>query len=322
MDKSAIKILNNVAKTEKHLQKASTVCLCPTCAENAIRSHSQQKRGGLSYIAENGHVMGVRRQVAGPLYRSSPESPPVSEIGPIGIQDASTFWGYCNEHDTKLFEEIECQPLQAGNANQVFALHLRALSYEIKAKYDQLEIYKQIPAFSSEVKVREHLLDADSEWHWNLLWRDDKLTKFRSDFLWEWRVIQKNIGVSMAAMLPPLPAVFEDRYMTAHMNGVGEYDVPRPAFSLSVVPANNETHLVMCWHKNDSDFVARWRNEFLTQDDKQLACFLNKCIFTMSEDYFLRPSLWDSLSKSIQEVVRKRLLPCSETYGIPNVIVL
>ena len=322
MNEFSLKIIDRVSRTEKHLRKSPTECLYPTCSNKAIRSHSQQKQGSLSYIAEKGHVIGVSKQVAAPLYHATPYSPPPPRIDKIGLRDASTFWGYCNEHDAELFECIEKKPLQKGMIDQVFAIHLRALSHEMQAKRAQLEIAKQLPFYGEEVKIRKHLLDADLKWHWDLLWRDDKLTVFEDEFLYEWRVIPGNVGVTVTTMIPPLTATHEDRYMTAHKDINGVYDVARPAFSFSIIITNTETHIIMCWHKDNSDFVSSWRKEFLAADNKQLATFLNKCVFVMSEDYYVRPSLWDSLSQSVKELVSLSLYPSVGTAAIPNVITL
>jgi len=332
MDSGAFQILNRIARVEKHLRKCSTKCLCPTCKNPAIRSHAVQKNGWLSSISENGHVMGVPRQIAANLYQSSPDNPPVSKIERIGLNEASTFWGYCNSHDTQLFDCIERQPLCKNNTAQAMALHLRAMSFERVAKRSQLEIYRCLSEshrdpimrefLKNEVCIREQMFDADLRYRWNLFWSDNNVAQFSREFSFRWVVIPKNIGVASVAMIPPMSAVMEDRYMTAHKHEDGTYDVGRPSFSLSVIPDGQDTHVVMCWHNDDGDYIAAWRNELCSGDSPRMSQFLNRCIFEKSEDYYLRPSFWCSLTNEVREDVIRSLTPHSGVYEPPAVVVL
>ena len=107
MDKGNLALLESVARVEKRLKHKATTCLYPGCQSPSIRSHSQHKAGSLSRIAENGHVMGVSRHIAASLYDATPECFPLPRIDYIGVREASTFWGYCNRHDTELFDCLE-----------------------------------------------------------------------------------------------------------------------------------------------------------------------------------------------------------------------
>lgn len=322
MNAQALQTLNVVADVEKHLRKKPTGCLCPSCTRKAIRSHSLQRNGWLSAIAEKGHVVGVCRQIAANLYQASPASPPPPRIDRIGLVEASTFWGYCNQHDTELFECIERHPLQKGNVEQLFALHLRALSYERVAKRNQLELFRNLPEMAGEVIIQGQMFRSDSKLRWDEFWHEDKYRLFEKDYSYEWILIPKNIGVASVTMIPPLSALVEDRYMTAHRCDDGTYNVARPAFSLSVIPEDQNTHVVMCWHNDDGDLVAPWRRSLCTDDNQSLSHFLNKCIFAKSEDYYLRPSLWETLSKENKENLRWLLEFCGDVDAIPAIVVI
>ncbi len=332
MTTESFQILNRVARVEKHLRKCSTECLCPSCKESAIRSHAVQKNGWLSNIAENKHVMGVQRQIAAPLFKSSPESPPEPTIVRIGLNEASTFWGYCNVHDTQLFDCIERQPFCKDNINQVMAFHLRAMSFERVAKQSQQEIFSCLAeshgnalcseSMKSEVSIHEQMFEADSRYRWDLFWSDNKDERFKNEYSFRWIVIPKNIGVASVTMIPPMSAIMENRYMTAHKHKDGSYDVGRPSFSLSLIPYGQETHVVMCWHNDDTDFVAPWVHDLCTSSGTALATVLNKCIFVKSEDFYVRPSLWDSLDDRVRDLVRENLCPSSSDLEIPNVITI
>lgn len=330
MNKYKLEFLSRIERVEKRQREKSPECLCPDCRASAIRSHSQPRGRSLSHIAENGHVIGICRRIASTLYGATSKFPPNPSIVKIGVREASTFWGYCNKHDTELFNCLETKELRKDDIGQVFAMHLRALSFEYKAQLKCSEILSQVPAeelrqifgVENEIMIRENLFKADSTYRWNLMWRDDKLAKFPNDFSYEWVVIPEDVGVAAVAMIPPLSPIQENRYMMAHRHADGSYEVARPAFSLSVMPTRFATHIVMCWHRDDTDYVAPWRHDLCTDDKTHLAEFLNRCIFTKSEDFYIRPSLWNSLPASVKELVGKNLLPNLVEYEVPNVIVL
>src|SRR5579872_5881708 len=84
-------------------------CLEPSmqCSEPAIRAHSIQNRQTIALLEQDNHVLAWQ--------------PRFSQAGPdialrrIGRNDASTFAGFCNEHDTELFRPLDTKPLDAAD---------------------------------------------------------------------------------------------------------------------------------------------------------------------------------------------------------------
>ena len=77
--------------------KKKQTCIVRSCNNKSIeRSHTIQKSGSIKIISENGHVLTPKlNSVTGEM-----------ELVQIGINEASTFPGYCSEHE-KLFEGFE-----------------------------------------------------------------------------------------------------------------------------------------------------------------------------------------------------------------------
>ena len=105
-------------------------CLHPeaphNCSGNIIKAHTVQKSGGLTKIAENGHV----------LTPDSSSDP--TKMKKIGIKKASTFTGFCKFHDEILFAPIEKHPLQL-NRRHAFLLAFRGTSKELFLKRRTVE---------------------------------------------------------------------------------------------------------------------------------------------------------------------------------------
>ena len=93
-----------------------------------VRAHTVQRRGGLAAIAENGHVISVKSAMQDLVKNGGAFVPRT-----VGVRNASTFMGFCAEHDNSMFEPVEKQSF-ALTPQSCFLLGFRALSYELFAK--------------------------------------------------------------------------------------------------------------------------------------------------------------------------------------------
>jgi len=114
---------------ERSSVDATAECLHPTkCPNIPISSHTIQKSVGLRAIAKNNHVMTFMAGMNG-LNRNHGKLKATRK----GIQSASTFPGFCEEHDGELFAPIEKKDWVNSKEN-AFLFSLRAVSYEVFSK--------------------------------------------------------------------------------------------------------------------------------------------------------------------------------------------
>ena len=108
-------------------------CVFPdhsSCSEKVIKAHSIQKNKILNHIAENGMV--ISSDMKKTLF--------TKEFEQIGINSASTFFGFCGYHDTKIFSEIENKDY-AGTIEQNFLYAYRACALEYVKKKKSVCFY-------------------------------------------------------------------------------------------------------------------------------------------------------------------------------------
>lgn len=121
--------MDSITKRNKEWTKSHT-CMYPYCNKKSIkRSHSIQRATSLKLISEKGYV----------LTPTLIERPDKLEyiMQPIGIKDASTFPGFCEEHE-KIFNSYEIDGIFKEDKDyklQVF----RAICREIAFKNNELE---------------------------------------------------------------------------------------------------------------------------------------------------------------------------------------
>lgn len=111
-------------------------CIFPdqsNCSKKVIKAHSIQKNKILNRIAENGMLISADAQNI--LF--------TKEFEKIGVRSASTFFGFCNYHDTNLFSEIENKE-HKGSIEQNFLHAYRACVLEYVKKKVSVCFYEKV----------------------------------------------------------------------------------------------------------------------------------------------------------------------------------
>ena len=133
------------------------------CSDKIVRSHTVQRNGGLSSIAEGkSRVLSVKTNLRAMIDHNG-NPPPVE----IGIGDASVFPGFCATHDDAIFKPIEGKNIGL-TANEALLFAYRAIAYERFTKAIQVAnapIQRQMdrgqPLHIQEaIQVRCHLTEA------------------------------------------------------------------------------------------------------------------------------------------------------------------
>jgi hypothetical protein len=106
------------------------VCLHPEapvgCSPKIINAHAVQRRGeGLQAIARGGKVYGVKLHPRFFLKRYMRLEPTL-----LGVNEASTFPGFCDQHDGPLFRALETRQFTA-TPEQLFLLNFRSIARQL-----------------------------------------------------------------------------------------------------------------------------------------------------------------------------------------------
>ena len=114
--------------------KSKKYCSVPedlkgNCSSKIINAHTVSKSSSLLEIADStNHVLGLKISLSS-IQKGNGNLRPEK----IGVNQASTFKGFCSEHDKQLFSCIEDYPFSAEH-EQLFALAYRSICKEIYAK--------------------------------------------------------------------------------------------------------------------------------------------------------------------------------------------
>jgi len=103
------------------------------CNSNIIKAHTIQRNGGLSRIAENGHVYSFFTDHTTMLKGGD------LSANLVGVNNASTFTGFCSFHDDATFKPIEKNSF-SPTEQHTFLLGYRAICKALFGKRAQLEM--------------------------------------------------------------------------------------------------------------------------------------------------------------------------------------
>ena len=116
------------------------MCLAPPswtneCDGQIVQAHTVSKSGSLGRIARKGHVYSLK-----PVLGTNNRSDRLSRFTPKlkGINQASTFSGFCARHDDLIFTPLEKHVFN-GSSEQCFLLGYRALARELYTKRAAVE---------------------------------------------------------------------------------------------------------------------------------------------------------------------------------------
>lgn len=147
------KIRSIIRKNELAAWSKKRKCFYPDCETNSIASHLLQKNGILNRIAHERHLyeLGI-----------DPFKPQTFYFNKIGINEAFTFPGFCNEHDTQIFKEIETGDIDFNNYRTQLLFSYRILANELRKK----EIL--IDWFTSNLKDKTLRSHITPDYFWRL----------------------------------------------------------------------------------------------------------------------------------------------------------
>jgi hypothetical protein len=113
----------------RNLQLPFNRCLAPEgdCSRPGISAHTVQNARTLELLQRDGHLKTFKQ-------RLDREGKLSLAIENVGRNYATTFEGFCSQHDTSLFLPIDTRPLDISSPEQLFLLAYRAVAREIHAQ--------------------------------------------------------------------------------------------------------------------------------------------------------------------------------------------
>lgn len=301
---------NEFTNALKRAQSGGT-CLAPTrdgaCENRVIRSHSIPRGASMKLIARDSHVMTLRPNLTPHQFDIVPRK--------AGINEATTFGGFCSTHDAQLFSSIEqaaCEPTQ----EQAWAFGFRPLAREMFARRAAMNLGPKIAdaqassppdAVASERWLFEGF-DEGQRQGWGDIVRAKKrydAARLREDYTGLRFVAIKFDDVpDVMCSVVTLPEVDFDGHKLSRP-GALRSKLPSP-LSFNLVGNGHGGIAIFCW-LDGNEAAAAFAASLTAVRAGDLANALVRYSFEFSENVVFDPDWWEHLSPALRRQLMWRV---------------
>ena len=276
-------------------------CVFPdqsSCSKNVIKAHSIQKNKILNYIAENGMV--ISADVQKTLF--------TKEFEEIGISSASTFFGFCNYHDTNIFSEIENKEY-AGSIEQNFLHAYRACALEyVKKKvsvcfYEKaMKKYKNNPYERMFYKKLNGALWGVKDYYSILEQLSNELIKPKDERNFD--IISSKVFHLSYESLLAVNACFSIEYDFQEnlINDLADTSKRPATIFLNIFPHAGKSFILFSWLSENWETYQSIVSKLETFTPPQIEIFFSNLIICHCENFFISPSKYSQMPKKVRRL--------------------
>lgn len=270
-----------------------------------IDAHSIQKNGTLSLIADNGHVYAISSNF-GDIKRSRGGVTYTKQ----GIDTVSTFRGFCEKHDSQVFEPIDTVSL-VPTQHQILLYAYRALCREVFVKENALILLEKQAERNRGQAALYELLDGmrrSTEFGLNNLLsqkrRYDEYLSARS-FSDIKSVIfctdQKPSVVFSGLFFPDFD------FLGRQMQDLSDHSNTLDLLTFSFVPMDQGWGILFAWLSESSSACVPFMKSLATRiyEDRKLGDHLFRLVILNCENMAMRPQWWESLAERARIAITK-----------------
>lgn len=276
-------------------------CLYLGCEGKAVNSHTISEKSSLKYISEDNELLCYEG-------RRSNDDSITPKITRVGLQHATTFKGYCEVHDEKLFKTIDLNGIKTKNdlilqiyRNISYSNYKCGISKVIDDFMDEKrfnylkEKFKQL----SDEELKKIINDyKDNKFKRNIALKEllDKYTKFvkklnneseklSDDKIFKLKELNMRIFFKKINMVIPV----------ALMNDLGFAAKGKiKNWFFSVIPDENSTNIIMV----ADNAYAKWAKNLWMKYTKNKIGILNlvEIVMMQSEQWCIKPSVIENMT--------------------------
>ncbi len=273
-----------------------------TECESLIKSaHALQNNRILNRVSEKGHVYTFSSEVTG--------GRPEANLKKVSKNKASTFFGFCDIHDTELFKPVELKDYE-GSPIQNFLLSFRGFCLEyhrkIRKLYNARRIFKNYPSTLHDpsaihlYRIAEFDVN-DSKEEYNLfkeMYQNNNYDSLHTMY----RKLNFEVDFAVSSSF----AVKDDLYgnlIVDIYSSDPEEQVPN--IYLNIYPTPEGTNIIISYNKEYRKNYGRYFEQLENLTNSQLQMYLNFLIINYTENVFFSPRFIENITPSEKKSLLK-----------------
>lgn len=301
----------------KHLRKhfSRKYCSVPetlrrNCSGRIVQAHTVSRASSLKRIAREGHVYKVMPTIYTLVQNSGRPEPKL-----IGINDASTFTGFCAYHDRELFSPIENQPF-AGKSEQIFLLAYRAICrewYNKRAATENIPFLQKLDSGLSlpQQAAIQDFVSAYAEGTAAGL-RNSEFYKSTFDKMLHSHDYSQMRFCHLVFDKPPAVMGSGGLFPEVDFSGNPLQDLSNVVATPDVVlfssfSSEGRGHFCFIWHRDYDETPKRLVDSFTSIPDELKPDALLRFMFEFCENLYLEPTWWESRSTAEANAIISRI---------------
>jgi len=256
------------------------------CVQTAIQAHSVQNSRILTLLAHHGHVkamtLGFDRDGA-----------PQMRMDDVGRNKATTFTGFCSQHDSEIFAPIEREVFRPTDQEHLFLFAYRAVARELHVLMDAA-----IKIQATYTKRIELGIDKGDQPEPAGMLAIDHILRAHSTYLYK-------LHFDRALVSKKYGNILHDMFMVAHQQPTvavcSLYSVDNLSrgddwvrVALNVFPlSKTESAVIFSYVPEDARLVVTSLNETLTSEGAYQKYLLSKLILNNCENFVISPTYYE-----------------------------
>lgn len=278
-------------------------CLAPgmNCENDAIKAHSIQNSQTMDLLAHDGHV----KQIVRKIERKGDDEPrPVLDFQNVGRNQATTFEGFCAEHDAEIFKPIDTKPFSAADAEQLFLFAYRAIARELLVLMDAAIKFQS--GYEQRIKVGwdsadeptpagmaalDYMVRSHKTFAYKLRYEEAMLARRYGD------VVHDVVSLSHAEPTIAVSSLFS-------VDDILRDDGDWVKVALTILPlSQNESVAVFSYLPDDAALARPRLNAVLSGEGHYRKYALSKLVLNNCENFVISPAYFDTWTPAKKEAV-------------------
>lgn len=321
-DSNRLKTYFSSELSEMRRWESPRTCVVKDCTNPSIpRSHSIQKSGPLSFIAENGHVME-------PYFKEGS-----IQMRLVGVQNASVFPGFCRVHENLFshFEQAKNLKSSSDIAMQCFRTVCRELVRfrhnieHLKKVLDEFiqirdnYILSKMRTFQPNINIKEIKFEGDP---WEKLFNERiragrEMVDIIESGIYKELIDEIQVGNSSVSIFYiQVPDIFP-----VCLSGLGTFQtnleghLKKAVLFLGVLPREIGTQIIVATNGDNRTLLEHYVKNHLDSRLGMLSAVEAWMIY-QTDHWFIRPSVWNNLPKEKRDSLLMLLYTDHSTLGV------
>ncbi len=278
-----------------------------TQCNKIISAHSIQKSGQLNNIAESGHVYRLNAEFS--TLRKTDGIPIPKKIG---VRTASTFHGFCKDHDNSLFKSIDTETL-GPNKQQIALYAYRCLCREYFVKENAVAALKNTKGHPELTKDKMAFLEASLigqtlglnglKYH-KALYDKALLNQNYDEFEFTYFTSTSDCPMHVSGLLCP-----DYDFCGRQLQDLGDWNSPRDLITFFTAPLSDGWAFGFGWHASSNQTCIPYLQSLAERytEGQKIEDALLRLTFACCENHAFRISWWDHLAEEQKLSILKKI---------------